>query len=216
MRSLLRPETGFALGVGVLVVMLVIGGKLLGLRIEALIELRALTAEALMGPWALAAILVVYILLTALPFVPGAEIGFALLVLLGAQVAGLVWLATVGALVLAYLVGRLVPEPVLEGFFMRLGLLRVAALLRDRRGIEDRLRPGQVACRIPSRWLGWMMRNRVLALALLVNTPGNTLLGGGGGIAMATGMSRMVSPREFLLSVPLAVAPVPLVFWLIG
>lgn len=36
------------------------------------------------------------------------------------------------------------------------------------------------------------------------------MLGGGGGIALAAGASRLISPRAFLLTIAVAVAPVPL------
>ena len=40
--------------------------------------------------------------------------------------------------------------------------------------------------------------------------PGNVLIGGGGGIAMVAGLSRLYSLAGFLLAVGVAVAPVPL------
>ena len=40
--------------------------------------------------------------------------------------------------------------------------------------------------------------------------PGTSLIGGGGGISFACGMSRNISLKFFLLTVVLAVSPVPL------
>ena len=49
-------------------------------------------------------------------------------------------------------------------------------------------------------------------IALLLNLPGNALIGGGGGIGLIAGMSRVYSfPRYFLL-VGLAITPLPLLF----
>lgn len=43
-----------------------------------------------------------------------------------------------------------------------------------------------------------------------LNLPGNALIGGGGGIALMAGMSRLFSFPLFLLSLTVAVSPVPL------
>jgi len=53
------------------------------------------------------------------------------------------------------------------------------------------------------------MRFRLLALIVLINTPGNTIIGGGGGIAMAAGYSRSLTYPAFLACIAVAVAPVP-------
>ena len=69
----------------------------------------------------------------------------------------------------------------------------------------------------PNRFAAVLLRQRYLALALLLNMPGNFVLGGGGGIAMMAGLSRVFSPPLFLLMTMLAVAPVPLaVAWFGG
>jgi len=54
---------------------------------------------------------------------------------------------------------------------------------------------------------------RWLSLALLINTPGNTVLGGGGGIAMAFGMDRHLSGRVFLMVISLAALPLLLMVY---
>ncbi|NNL35816.1 MAG: hypothetical protein HKP35_08360 [Silicimonas sp.] len=56
------------------------------------------------------------------------------------------------------------------------------------------------------------MRNRYLALAIAINVPGNSLVGGGGGLAFVAGASGLFSFPAFLLTIMLAVAPVPLFF----
>jgi hypothetical protein len=43
----------------------------------------------------------------------------------------------------------------------------------------------------------------------LINMPGNTVIGGGGGIAMAVGYSRTFTYPGFLACAAVAVAPVP-------
>jgi hypothetical protein len=48
---------------------------------------------------------------------------------------------------------------------------------------------------------------------VLINLPGNMLVGGGGGIALVAGMTRLFSWPAFLLTVAVAVAPVPLLIY---
>lgn len=50
------------------------------------------------------------VLLLMLPFMPGVEIGLGLMAVLGPSICFLVYLGTVTALVLAFAVGRLVPQ----------------------------------------------------------------------------------------------------------
>jgi len=51
-------------------------------------------------------------------------------------------------------------------------------------------------------------RYRYLALAVLLNVPGNAVIGGGGGIAMLVGMTRLFSFPAYIATVVLAVSPV--------
>ena len=67
------------------------------------------------------------------------------------------------------------------------------------------------------RWARrWVLRRRYLVLALLVNLPGNSLIGGGGGILLAAGLSRLFQPVAVALTMLLATAPLPLAVMLIG
>ena len=59
-----------------------------------------------------------------------------------------------------------------------------------------------------------MTRHRYLATMVLLNMPGNSLVGGGGGIAFVCGMSGKFSLAGFAAAVAIAVAPVPLLFLL--
>ncbi|MDG4650657.1 hypothetical protein P6F26_19615, partial [Roseibacterium sp. SDUM158017] len=117
------------------------------------------------------ALLLLYAVLLAIPFVPGAEIGLALLLVFGASMAWPVYVATVLALSIAYWVGRFASRSRLPAPFRR-GPPSPAIS-----AVEDGLRHHP--------WLKGLMRFRWLALALLINMPGNTAIGGGGGIAMA-------------------------------
>jgi uncharacterized membrane protein YdjX (TVP38/TMEM64 family) len=88
----------------------------------------------------------VYVLLMMLPFVPGAEIGLGLLVMFGPKIAPLVYAGTVLALMLAFLLGRLVPQRAIVEIFEALRPRRAASLLR--------------------RLVPFLLRHRFIALAL--------------------------------------------------
>ncbi|GAB5509543.1 MAG: hypothetical protein Rhims3KO_09440 [Hyphomicrobiales bacterium] len=157
-----------------------------------------------------------FVLTSTLPFVPGAEIGLGLLLLFGAPLAILVYGCMVTALVLAFLIGRMVPCTFLTALFGYLRFHRAVNLvvLLENKSPADRL--DLLLERAPSRFVPVLLRHRYLALMLALNVPGNTVIGGGGGIAMVAGMSGLFSFGWFLLAVAVAIAPVPLAFFLMG
>lgn len=157
-----------------------------------------------------------YVALLALPFVPGAEIGIAMLTAFGAAIAPLVYAATVAAMMLAYLVGRLLPVAVLERALAALRMRRAAALVARAAPLDG---PGRLALLLegaPPRTLGLALRHRYLALAVSVNVPGNAVIGGGGGIMLMAGMSGIFTPWPTFAAVAVAVAPVPVAVLLLG
>lgn len=194
--------------------MLAFGGHMFGTYVQELMHLREAASEALMQDGMILIILLVYILLIAFPFVPGAEIGFALLLIFGAQFAGVLYLATVAALTFSFSIGRLAPACSLEHLSAPLGFARIAQLLSKSRAEAYLVSVQSVGAYALPNWIHWLVRHRRCTLAVLINTPGNTLIGGGGGIALAAGVSRLITFREFLISVSLAVAPVPLIVML--
>ncbi len=158
----------------------------------------------------------VYIVAAAVPFIPGAEIGFALLVTLGASVAGLVYISMVAALTLAYLVGRLLPARAIAGCFGFLGLNRARNLVFRLQPLSTDARLKLLMSRAPARIVPFLLRHRFVALAVVINLPGNTLLGGGGGIALAAGMSGLYPFPAYLATIAVAIAPLPLLVTLLG
>lgn len=154
-----------------------------------------------------------YIILMAIPFVPGAEIGLTLLTVLGGAIAPLVYLATASSLVIAYLIGRLLPPRIMQNGLLRLGLVRAAQFVEESAAMSDEQLQQKLASTSGPKFLKVLMRHRYIALALAVNTPGNVVLGGGGGIAMMAGLSRLFDPLPFILTVLIAVLPIPLLFY---
>lgn len=175
--------------------------------------------EAVRGPARstfLALALLAYALLIAIPFVPAIEIGLGLLMLGGAPVAPYVYLATLAGLLTAFFVGHLLPLSWIEASF-RLFRLRAAADMTARLApLSHQERLDILRHRLPGALGTWAIRFRHLTLAVLLNIPGNALVGGGGGIALVAGLSRLFTPRAVVLTLALAILPVPLAVWFWG
>jgi hypothetical protein len=161
-------------------------------------------------------VMIGYAILLAIPFVPGVEIGIAILMIEGASAAPMVYVATVSGLLIAFSIGQFAPLDRLVRLCNDLRLSRAAALLKriKRTPREDRL--NAMHDRLP-KWLARVLCDyRYVTLGLLLNMPGNIALGGGGGIMMAGGLSRLFQSRFVILTVILATFPVPLSVWLLG
>ncbi|MCK0166747.1 hypothetical protein MWU52_04205 [Jannaschia sp. S6380] len=179
-----------------LIVLTLAAAVSVAIKLDVSPMLSALRDEASASRVTVWALLLLYTVLLVMPFVPGAEIGLALLLVFGAAMAWPVYAATVLALSIAFAVGRLASRSRSPASFGNVPLASdaVTSLLE---GLRNR------------PWIHGLMRFRWLALALLINMPGNTVIGGGGGIAMAVGYSRTFTYPAFLACVAFAVAPVP-------
>lgn len=151
-----------------------------------------------------------YVVLTAIPFVPGIEVGLGLIMTFGPPIVPLIYLATILALSLSYTAGRLVPERWLAAGFSRVGLQRAGQMVSELSALPVQDRVGYLIGRGPRRLVPFLLRHRLWALALLINLPGSALIGGGGGICLAVGLSRLVTYPQFLLTIALAVSPLPI------
>ncbi len=160
--------------------------------------------------------LILYALLLAIPFMPGIEVGIALLLLNGAQIAPFVYAATVAGLMMAFLIGRCIPLEPLETSLRRIGLRRPPDLLRDMRTTTTADRLGQYRRLLP-RWASWIAIDyRYVSLGLLLNVPGTFAIGGGGGILIAVGLSRLFRGWLVLVTLLIATLPVPFTVWMMG
>lgn len=215
--TLTTGNVRIALLAGAVCLALAVGGQGLAGHVASALDLPGLTRDGLALPLLLA-ILLIYVALLACPFVPGAEVGLMLLVFFGADLAAPVYLSTVAALCLSFLVGRQIPDPAAGAFLRRMGLAHAAEALVAYG--SDRQASGRRSCvrwqTGLSHWVSRAIAFRGLTLAVLINTPGNVVLGGGGGIALTVGLGRLMPFRQFLVSVAFAVAPVPLFFGLMG
>ena len=157
-----------------------------------------------------------YALLLAVPFVPGAEIGIAMMVMLGPPIAVLVYLCTVTGLSLSFAVGRLIPIRILVRLAHDFRLDQSARLLEAIEPLNRNQRLDLLISLSSKRFLPLLLRYRYLALAVALNVPGNYLVGGGGGIALIAGASRVYTIPGYLLTILLAVSPVPIAVLILG
>ena len=159
---------------------------------------------------------VVFFIASAIPFIPGAEIGFGLLILFGAKAALLVYSGMVLALMLAFMAAKLVPIRIICRGLSSVGMERASLFLENAKGRSKADLLDQLSGQLPKPIRGSFVRFRYAFLALLLNTPGNSLLGGAGGIAFMSGLSGVFGFWGFLCTALVAVAPVPLFFTLMG
>ncbi len=116
-----------------------------------------------------------YVVLLALPFVPGMEVSLAILAALGGRAAIPIYLATIAALVIAFAAGRLMPMRTLVSVFDYLGLgsardhvLRLEPMTRQARieTLTSAVPSRPVSCRFSSRiaiWrLPWLSTRRAM------------------------------------------------------
>lgn len=159
---------------------------------------------------------VAYVGLLAMPFVPGAEIGIALLAAFGAAIAPLIYISTIAAMMLAFTIGRFLPIHALERLFRLLRLKRAADLVARAAPLSKDERLEILLEGHPKRRVANALRYRYLAMAIAVNMPGNSLIGGGGGIMIIAGLSGIFSPLATFLTIVIAVSPVPLAVMFLG
>jgi hypothetical protein len=168
--------------------------------------------EFMGGPWNTSALIgggLLYVLLLSLPFVPGVELGLLLMCVFGKEGIIFVYLATVAGLNLAFLIGRLLPKKWMKSRLQKLGFSR-SSEKPDYQIDEmlDNLSRNSKFCQ--NRFWSFSTKYRYLMIAVLFNMPGNYLIGGGGGISLICGISHRISWKKFLLTIILAVSPIPL------
>ncbi|MCU7842743.1 MAG: hypothetical protein KZQ93_02775 [Candidatus Thiodiazotropha sp. (ex Monitilora ramsayi)] len=158
--------------------------------------------------------IVLYIILMAIPFLPGLEMGLILMMVLGPKGVLVTYICTLIALSIGFSIGRIFPTQLIVSLLQWLNLDRAATLLKQFDAIPPDQRLVYLARNLPKKALPILLRHRYLVLALLFNLPGNAVIGGGGGIAMIAGNSRLYSYPMFLLLISFAILPGPIVILL--
>jgi hypothetical protein len=162
-----------------------------------------------MGMGALLASALMLALLLGLPFVPSVEMGLMMMAVFGREGAVGAWLATIAGLSLAHAAGRYMPANRLHRWLVRHGLLP-ADRTPGKSPMTYLLERLHLSVKKSHRIGAFLLRHRYLLFAALINMPGNSVLGGGGGIALICGFSRLYRWPLFLLTVALASLPIPL------
>jgi len=157
-----------------------------------------------------------YILLMAVPFMPGIEIGLALMVMLGSKGALLVYLCTLVALSISFTVGRTIPPRLVYRLLNWLYLYKASALVRQLEPLNQLERLRLLQEKAPAKIAPFLLNHRYLTVAVALNLPGNALIGGGGGIGLIVGMSKIIPFHAYIALLAIAIAPVPLWFYIQG
>jgi hypothetical protein len=155
-----------------------------------------------------------YIVLLAIPFLPGIEVGLMLMAMLGAKGIVLVYLCTLLSLSLSFLFGRVLPPRYLARALGWFHLNRARDLITSLEPLDTEERLRFLLRSAPSRIVPFLLRHRYLIIGALFNVPGNALIGGGGGIGLIAGMSRLFPFPKYLLLICLAITPGPILFLL--
>lgn len=154
----------------------------------------------------------VYVLWMAIPFVPGIELGLALMVMLGPKGVVLVYLCTLLSLSLSFAVGRLIPLKFFSRFLGWLHLQKARDLVLQLEPLNSEEKLNFLLSIAPSKLLPFLLKHRYLMIAVTLNLPGNVLIGGGGGIGLIAGMSGLCPFPRYILFVSLAITPIPILF----
>lgn len=173
-------------------------------------------SQTIMLTTLLVVILIGYAFLMSLPFVPGIEIGISLLIMRGPDMAPYVYFATVVGLWAGFFYGRYMPYAWLTRMLNDLRLKRASAYVDELEAMtpEDRI---QVLCDRMPAWLGTRLVTwRYVVVGVLFNIPGNAIVGGGGGICLVAGLSRVFETPKMMLTIAIAVIPFPLFVWIFG
>ena len=156
--------------------------------------------------------ILIYVFWMALPFVPGIELGLALMVMLGAKGVVLVYLCTILSLSLSFAIGRLIPLKNFARFLGWLHLGKAKDLVLKLEPLNPEKKMDFLLETAPSKVVPYLLEHRYLMIAIILNLPGNALIGGGGGIGLVAGMSRLYPFPKYLLMVGIAITPLPLLF----
>ncbi len=194
----------------VILVLLAVGANKLG---NWLIDLVQMEVSDLSNTYVYSAIflsMLFYALLLAIPFVPGVEIGFGLIIMFGTKLVIPVYLATVIGINLGFVFGRIIPVKRLQSLLRFLYLTRAAALIGQISPLPHSEKMLALTQAAPKHIVPFLLKHRYLAIAAAINIPGNAVIGGGGGIGMLCGLSRIFPWPYFVLTVALAVAPIPI------
>ncbi len=146
---------------------------------------------------------VVYMVLLSIPFFPGVELGILLMCLGGKNGILVIYLFTILGLILSFWIGRSLPERY------------VKSLLTKRKSNPNKLNVDDpVQKMLGAKLMTLVKKYPYFLIGILLNLPGNFIIGGGGGVAMLSGLNQQITSRYFVFTTALAVLPLPLLSFL--
>jgi hypothetical protein len=199
-----------------MVLILILGLNVSGAWLGHLVNFQLFPRHDTMLHAALLISVAIYILLMATPFMPGIEVGMAVMLMLGYKSALLIYLCTLIALSVSYAIGRFFPLSLVYRFLKWLYLDKASELVHQLEPLNQQERLGLLNKKAPTKFAPFLLNHRYLTIAVALNLPGNALVGGGGGIGLVVGMSRVVPFYKYLIVVAISVLPVPLCIFLQG
>jgi hypothetical protein len=104
----------------------------------------------------------IFVLASATPFVPGAEIGFGLFLVFRAKIALLVYVCIVSALVLAYLVGGFVPASAMAVMLAYISFTKARDLVMYMASLDTAAHLDSLAAKAPHWVILVLLRHRYL------------------------------------------------------
>lgn len=147
-----------------------------------------LAARGLSPGWVIIVTAAIYALALAVPFLPAVELGWMVMAALGTPGILAIWAATPLGLLIAFVLGQNLRDwPVLQRLQYRLD---EAFQTATDNSLHSRL------LRFAERYLA---AHPYWVLVILVNLPGNWMIGGGGGIGLLAGASGLYHPLRFFL-----------------
>jgi hypothetical protein len=157
-------------------------------------------------------VFLLFVVFMSVPFVPGMEIGLTLMFVLGKEGIILVYFGTIFALTFSFLIGRFIPAKLIIGVFKFFKLKKAYDLVSK----LEQLKPEEKLIfleSLHSKFLPKILKHRYILTGILLNTPGNSLIGGGGGIGLIAGMSGLFNIYYYVFTISLAISPIPLLLW---
>lgn len=144
--------------------------------------------------WVLLVTSTLYALALAVPYLPAVELGWMVMAAFGKAAILSIWLATPVGLLIAFTLG----------YWMREWPWVARLSRRFKGGLQEAETRGTGLGAKALRFADQnLVKHPYWVLVVLVNTPGNWLIGGGGGIGILAGASGLYHPlRYFLVLVP--------------
>jgi len=154
---------------------------------------------------------IVYLLLLSIPFFPGVELAWMVILLFGKEMIIMIYLLTLIGLCLSFSIGRWFED---SWFTTGLDIQKLKENLKRRiEWTKKRIRNKIPPAIFKYKSNQFIAKSHYFLLAILINLPGNTLIGGGGGIALLCGMNRSFSWKGFIVTIAIASSPIPLMLF---